>query len=212
MKKVTKAVIGCKTTEYLKLNIIACNVKEKMIENAAEFPGTSLAVNKLKNDQLLFEDLILTSKGNSAITAQRNEQAKTVHEDLRLLLDPVNVIAAGNEGTIGLSGFPSSLDPTPQPIPDRVMIRKVTPGKTELSAKLYIESLKLRYLMFRVRVTTVPGATIDDPSWKEVLRTSSSYKLVLTDLIRLETIYISVNAYNKHGEGIYSEPIRFTAI
>ena len=211
MKKVTKAVIGCKTTEYQKLNNIACNVKEKMTDNAAAFPGTATAVNKLKDDQLLFETLISTSRGNHAIRSQRNEQAKIVHEDLRLLLNPVNAIAEGNEATIALSGFPSSLDPSPQPIPSRVMIKKITSGKTELSAKISIESLKLRYLTFSVRVTTVPGAAINDPSWKEVLRTTSSYKLVLPDLIRKEDIFISVNASNKYGEGIYSEPTPFTA-
>ena len=209
MKKVTKAVIGCKTTEYLKLNIIACNIKEKMLENAAEFPGTSVAVNKLKDDQLLFEDLIFTSKGNSAITAQRNEQAKTVHEDLRLLLDPVNIIAAGNEGTIGLSGFPCSLDPSPQPIPNKVVIRRIVKGETDLYAKVYIESLKQRNLMYTVRITTVAGAPVNDPSWEIALQTYSLKKLVLTDLTFLQDIYISVNASNTAGRGIFSDSIHY---
>lgn len=211
MKRATTAVINCKITEFIKLNTLAGRVVEKMTENAVEFPGTSTEVATLNASQELFTTLIATAKGNHVITDQRNEQAKLVLSNLQTILTLVNTIAAGNKATITLSGFAGSLDLTPQPIPSQVIIKRIVQGKTELSAKIYIMSLKQRHLTYTVKTTSVKGAAVNDPSWKEVLRTTSSYKLVLPDLERNQSIYISVRASNTRGEGIYSDPMRFSA-
>lgn len=209
MRKTVKAVIGCKTTEYVRLNSIASRVKEGMLTNASLFPGTAAAVNKLKNDQLLFEDYIANAKGNHAILSQRNEQSKIVYADLQTLLHPVNTIAAGNVATIDLSGFPCSTDPAPRPVPDKVIIKRIVKGDTDLTAKIFIESLKQRNLTYTVRFTTVAGASVNDPTWKTILQVYSSKKLILPDLTPEQYMYISVSASNTAGAGIYSDPKPF---
>ena len=108
-----------------------------------------------------------------------------------------------------MSGFLSSIDPAPQPIPNKAVIKRIVKGETDLYAKIYIESLKQRNLMYTVRITTVAGAPVNDPSWKTALQTYSLKKLVLSDLILLQDIYISVNASNTAGMGIFSDSIHY---
>ena len=211
MKRATKAVINCKITEFIKLNTLAGRVVEKMTENASEFPGTATKVATLNTSQELFTTLIATAKGNSIIVDQRNEHAKVVLSNLQTLLTLVNMIAGGNKATITLSGFAGSSDLTPRPVPNQVVIKRIVKGETELSAKIFIISLKQRDLCYTVRTTSVAGAGVNDPSWKVVLYTSSSYKLVLPDLVKNQNLYISVSATNTRGEGIFSDPMRFSA-
>lgn len=211
MKRVTKAVIIYKTSEVVSIYKLAVRVAEGMKENAVEFPGTEEEVATLNSGQQLLGQYIGTAKGNHVITNQRNEQAKKVHSILQSLQFQVNIAAAGNEAIIGLSGFPVSLDPNPKPVPEKVVIRKIVKGETDLSAKIYIESLKQRRLWYSVRTTTVAGAEINDPSWKEVLETTSSKGLIITGLIENKKIFISVNARNTRGKGAYSAPMSFSA-
>lgn len=211
MKKTTKAVIIHKTTEVVSLSQLAGRVVSLMTENASVFPGTAADVAVLKSSQQLLSDFISNAKGNHVITTQRNDQAKRVHVQLQNLMNKVNLIAAGDVAIVLLSGFHKSMDPLPLPVPDKIIIRKVTPGQTALSAKIYIESLKQRRLFYIVRTTTVAGADVDDPSWRVVLRTGNSKGLIISGLARLEDVYISVNARNTAGEGIYSEPMSFSA-
>lgn len=211
MKKITKAVIICTARAIVALNKLAIKVKAAMTLNATTFPGTAAAVTTLNTDQTLFNTLIGTAKGNTVITKQRNEQAKLVLADLQALLIPVNAVAKGNEAIIALSGFPNSLDPSPQSIPSKVVIKQIVDGEVNLSAKITIVSLKQGRLTYTVRTTTVAGAGVNDPSWKVVLSTTSSRKLILLNLVKNQEIYIDVHASNARGTGIFSDPMPFSA-
>ena len=209
MKRVTKAVIIYKTSEVVSIYKLAVRVAERMKENAEKFPDTAEEVDTLNTEQQLLGQYIGTAKGNHVITNLRNEQAKVVHGLLQSLQHKVNVVADGDIATVGLSGFTVSSDPNPKPVPDKVIIRKIVKGKTDLSAKIFIESLKQRRLWYYVRTTSVAGAGINDPSWKEVLRTTSSKRLIISNLTHKEYVYISVNARSTAGEGMYSEAMSF---
>ncbi len=211
MKKITKAVILCTVKAVVKLNKLALKVKNAMTLNASTFPGTAALVTTLNNDQALFATYIANAKGNTTVKNQRDEQAAIVLADLQALLAPVNNVAKGNVATIALSGFPNSADPTPQSIPAQVVIKKVVDGPTTLSAKIHIVSLKQSHLTYTVRTTTVAGAGVNDPSWKIVLTTTSSRKLIIPNLIHNQEIYIDICAGNAHGTGLYSDPMSFSA-
>jgi hypothetical protein len=211
MKKITKAVILCTARAYVSLNKLALKVKNALILNASTFPGTATLVATLGTDQANFATYIAGAKGNATVTNQRNELAPTILADLQALLIPVNAIAKGNTAIIALSGFPNSADPTPQSIPAQVVIKRIVDGPTTLSAKIFIESLKQSRLTYTVRTTTVAGAGANDPSWKVVLQTTSSRKLIIPNLTHLQEIYIDVCASNAHGTGLYSDPMAFNA-
>ena len=211
MKRVTKAVMGCNKNQPIAINSTAIKVKTNMTLNAALFTGTSAAVTALGVEQGTLAGFIGTAKGNHTIIDQRNVQAVKVYGMLQALLFPVNTVANGNVATIDLSGFPSSLDSNPQAVPGKVSIKKIVPGVTELSAKIHIDSLKQSRLTYTVRTTTVAGAGVNDPSWVTVLQTHSSLKLILTGLIYSQTLYISVNAFNSHGVGVFSDTVSFRA-
>jgi len=211
MKKITKAVILCTAKAYISLSKLALKVKNALTSNAGTFPGTAAQVTALGTDQALFASYIANAKGNTVVTNQRNQQALKVMADLQALLGPVNTVAKGDTGIIALSGFPTSADPTPQSIPAKVVIKRIVDGQTALSAKIYIESLKQSHLTYTVRTTTVAGAGVNDPSWKVVLTTTSSRKLIIPNLTHLQDIYVDISASNAHGTGLTSDPMTFSA-
>jgi len=158
-EKVTKAVMGCTRSEVVAVNELAIKVKTGMTLNASLFPGTTAAITALGVDQGILAGYIGTARGNHTVTDQRNVQSAKVYGMLQALLFPVNTIANGNVATIDLSGFPSSLDSTPQAVPDKVIIKRIVKGDTELSAKIHISGLKQPHLTYTVRTTTVAGST-----------------------------------------------------
>ena len=212
MKRVTKAVMNCNKKSAVAVFTRGGDVKAGMTTNASSFPGTAIAVAAIGVDITQLGAYIGTSKGNSVIRGLRDALALKIYGELQFLLPPVNLAAAGSAAIIGLSGFPSSADTTPTAVPNQVIIKKVIPGQTALSAKIFIDSLKQPNLTYTVRVTTVAGAAPTDPSWIVALKTSSSRKLILTGLVSMQKIYIAINAENKKGEGVYSDPMLFVAL
>jgi hypothetical protein len=209
MKRVAKAVINCGAKAYVKLNKKAIKVKIAMNTNAGFFPGTAADVAQLDTDQTLFDTLIGGAKGNTTIKAQRNEQAKLVLEDMQTLLAPVNKAAAGNTAIIALSGFDNSLDPTPQSIPNKVVIKRIVNGVSGQTGKIYIEPMGQHSLTFNVRISTVANAPVNDPSWAQVLQTTNSKNLLIPNLTRGKEVFVQVNASNAAGTGLWSETIPF---
>jgi hypothetical protein len=210
MKRTPKAVMSCKKTSSTAIFALGGQVKSEMTINALTFPGTAAAITTLGGDLTLLGGFISNAKGNSIVKNQRDVQAAKVYGQLQALLFAVNTVAMGNVATIALSGFPSSADATPQTVPGQVIIKKIVPWATELSAKILIAGLGQPHLTYIVRTTTVAGAPVNDPSWVTALRTTNSRKLILTGLIHNQDIYIEVNASNVAGVGIFSDPMMFS--
>ena len=211
MKRVTKAVMNCNKKSAVAVFTRGGDVKAGMTTNASSFPGTAAAVAALGTDLTQLGTYIGTARGNSVIKGLRDALALKIYGELQALLVPVNIAAAGNVATIGLSGFACNADATPIAIPNQVIIKRIVPGKEDLSAKIFIESLKQSNLTYTVRTTTVAGANINDPSWVTVLETSNSRKLILTGLVKNQEIFIDMKAKNKRGIGMYSDAMSFCA-
>ena len=212
MKRTPRAVMNCNKKSATAVFTRGGDVKAGMTTSAAMFPGTAAAIAALGTDLTQLGTYIGTARGNSVIKSLRDVLALKIYGELQLLLAPVNIAAAGNVATIGLSGFACSADAVLQTIPNQVIINKAVQWKTELSAKIFIESLKQPRLTYIVRTTTVAGAGVNDPSWVTVLQTPSSKKLIVPGLIKNQQIYISVNASSTHGIGTFSDPMSFTAL
>jgi hypothetical protein len=211
MKRVTKAVMNCKKSSATEVFTRGGEVKAGMTTNAAMFPGTAAAITTLGTDLTLLGTYIGTARGNSVIKNLRDVLALKIYAELQALLVPVNIAAAGNVATIGLSGFPSSADVAPQTVPGQIIIKRIVRGTADLSAKIFIESLKQSYLTYTVRTTTVAGAGVNDPSWVIALIETNSRKLILTGLVKNQEIYIDIKAKNARGTGIYSDAMSFSA-
>ena len=60
-------------------------------------------------------------------------------------------------------------------------------------------------------MTTVANASPEDPSWKVVLQTTSSRKLIIPNLVRNQDVYFDVNASNARGIGKFSDAMVYSA-
>ena len=209
MKRIITAAIHCKGTAYIKLNERAIKVKNNMITNAGVFPDAAADLALLKTEQELFGTLIADAKGNSLVKKQRNTLAKKILLRLKILVMHVNLVAEGDPTIIILSGFDCSADPIRHPIPVKVVIRRVVNGASNRTAKIYIEAMGQTGLTFNVRVTTIANAVVDDLNWKTVLQTTNSKELVIPDLIRGKEVFITINASNASGTGLWSEAAPF---
>jgi hypothetical protein len=209
MKRIAKVAINCTNRAHVKLNKLCVKVIDGLTENAAEFPDATDGVTKLKTDQALYAKQIGTAKGNATITKQRNMQADIILADLQALGIVVDEVADGDVGIIALSGFDSSLDPSPKSIPEKVVISRVINGAITQTAKIFIESTGQTNLVFHVRISTVANAPVNDPSWVTVLQTTNSRELIIPNLTRGKEVFIQVNAMNAAGTGLWSEAFPF---
>ena len=205
MARKIRAVVHATVKSHVKLNKKALQVKKGMTDNAATFPGTAVDVTKLSDDQALYATYIAGAKGNTVVKAQRNSMALVILDDLQKLLPPVNIVANGDPAIIAQAGFDSSADPTPHSIPKQVVIKRMVNGAENQTAKIYIEAMGQSGLTFQVRITTVPNAASNDPSWVLVLQTTSSKKLIIPNLTRGKEVFIQINAMNAAGIGIWSD-------
>jgi hypothetical protein len=211
MKKIIKAVLNVDPKDAVEVNNLAIKVGAALAINGASFPGIATGLTKLNTDQAKLSTLMGTAKGNKTIKDQRILQSELVYADLQALAAIVNSVASNNLGLIDLSGFPNSANPTPQPIPNQIVIKRIVDAKTALTAKIYILSLKQKRLNYTVRMTTVANAPADDASWKVVLQTTSSRKLIIPNLVRNQDVYFDVNASNARGVGKFSDAMVYSA-
>lgn len=209
MKRQFKAVTNCYTKQPNKVNDLATKVISGLTTNAATFPGTAPAVTTLTTENNKLTPLIANAPGNRLIKDQRDAQTVKVYNLLTPLVATVTQIAAGKLEIIDLSGFPASAEPTPQPIPDQVVIQRITDGKTQQSAKVYINPVGLRNLIYTIQVTKTSPTSAMDSTWTVALTTKNSRNIVLENLERGKEIFIQINATNARGTGLWSEPISF---
>jgi hypothetical protein len=133
---------------------------------------------------------------------------------LQLERNYVNFVAQGDRAIILLSGFDASNDPLPLPIPDAPAIRRIDDGLIPLSAKILLVNqsgpviVKKRNLWYIVQMSTTP---LEQDSFKTVLFTSNSRKLIITGLIRLQEVFFRVAVLNAHGQGNWSPCVPFVA-
>jgi hypothetical protein len=201
MKQTYYAVMQIKSSlNFNQVNLRASSVATKLIENADVFTSPAIDPTRLQEENGKLEKYMGLAKGNSEMMAKRNEQSKLVHGMLKELTPYVNGVAKGVKSIILLSGFPASTEPTPNPAPEAVIIKRIVPGPTANTAKLYVVAQKVA----NSYIVQTSNTLADANSFKTVLVSTSSRKLIISNTVRGQEIFIRVAANNANGDGQWS--------
>lgn len=201
------AVMGCTPQQPAKVHTLASRVIDGYKDNPTIFaaPLPDLVSFTKENDLLGLH--IAEAKGNHQKKIERDEKCVEVYN---LLINEgipyVNSIANGDQAIINLSGFRANKEPTPKGIPAKVVIKKVTDGKTPESAKITLANMGSG-LSYKVQISVVVPGTA--PSFAPAMESTSSRRLVLDSLEKGKEILIRVAASNTKGTGDWSEPYSF---
>jgi hypothetical protein len=201
------AVMGCTPQQPVKVHTLVSRVIDGYKDNPTIFATPDPDIPSLTNERDLLGLHIAEAKGNHLKKIERDEKCVEVYNLLINQAIPyVNSIANGDESLIYLSGFRANKAPTPRGIPAKVVIKKVTDGKTPQSAKIIIANMGSG-LMYKVQISiVVPGTA---PSYAPAMESTSSRKLVLDSLEKGKEILIRIAASNTKGMGDWSEPYSF---
>jgi hypothetical protein len=206
MKRRFIAVLKMSPKEFQKVFNRCKDVSKGLKDSIATYPTPvpSTAVLDTENGKL---GTLITEadSGSHQKIADRDEQSAKVYGLLRTETSYVDFVADGDKAKILLSGFQASTEPTPQPVPAKVVMKRVESGKTEHSAKIFIIALrdKIRY---NVQVSTTNQ---EESSFETVLTDKNSFKLVLENLTEGAKIYIRIQGSNPAGQGDWSDPMEF---
>ncbi|MBP7497965.1 MAG: fibronectin type III domain-containing protein [Bacteroidales bacterium] len=179
----------------------------KLRLNVSIFNNPNPTLEEMETQVDVLQNYIdLVNGGDHSYIGMRNEATALLYRMNQQQLIYVNQVANGNVGILELSGYDISDEPNPRPIPDQVIIKKIVPGKTAKTAKIFIVSMEQVRLNFIVQMTTTPEL---EDSWKQILLKSNSNNIIISDLIHGQEVWFRVCAYNPAGTGLWSVPVSF---
>jgi hypothetical protein len=206
MKRRFVAVLKMNPKEFQKVFNRCKDVSKGLKDNIATFPTPVPPTATLDTENGKLGTLITEAdSGSHQKVADRDKQSEKVYGLLRTETTYVDYVADGDRAIVLLSGFQASAEPTPQPVPAKVVMKRVDSGKTEHSAKIFIIPLG-KGIRYNVQVSTTNQ---EEDSFETVLSNKASTKLILADLTEGAKIYIRVNATNPAGDGDFSDPMEF---
>jgi len=153
----------------------------------------------------------LATKANTALNGThtdivaRNEEAAKLYNLLKDEVLYVNKIAINNEAVLLRSGFDTNKEVSKPSIPVKVIIKNITAGSEEHSAKIAIENVS-NARNYRIQTNNVSSTSTD---WILTNFATSSFQLYVSELTRGQEIWIRVSAGNTSGWGEWSDPVSF---
>ncbi|MBP7496173.1 MAG: fibronectin type III domain-containing protein, partial [Bacteroidales bacterium] len=202
-----KAVMRIRPKEYNKVADKADEVADSLETNVAKYPNPNPTIAEIRAQLLIVRNLIAkVNEGDRTQIGLRDESVNLLYQMLLNELIYVNIIGNNDRGILMLSGFEVTDEPNPQPVPDQVVIKRIVDGDIADSAKIFIVSLHLKNLIYYVEMTDTPELPA---SWKNILSTLNSRKLIINNLISGEKHYFRVRASNASGIGSWSQPVPF---
>ena len=203
------AVMHCSPLQPKKLLTLLNKVITNLTTNAVKFPSPTNAVATLQAEVTPFTTAIGNATGGSLEdTAARNKEAIKVHGLLQGNLPYINGIAKGDKDTILLSGYDASNQAQPAAVPDAPVIKKVENGVEHGTCKMLLAK-HTGYKGKRTFFVEVSTSATDPNSFKLVLITGSSRKLVIPGLTRGQEIFIRLYSMNAKGKSHYSNVVSF---
>ena len=207
------AVMHCSPLQPKKLLTLLNKVIADLTANAVKFPSPTSTIVILQAEVTLFTNLIAAAKGGGLeATAARNKEAIKVHGLLQANIPYVNGIARGDKDTILLSGFDSSTEAQPTTIPDAPVIKKIIEGPVHGSLKIMLAKTTTGTHIRKVKRTLIVELTTNgtDPnSFKIVLITGSSKKLIILNMAKGVEVFIKIAAMNVKGTSQYSNTVSY---
>ncbi|MBI3501446.1 MAG: fibronectin type III domain-containing protein [Bacteroidetes bacterium] len=213
MKRIFFAVMHCTPKQFGKLFQLLNKVIGKLTANSNIYGNPDPSLGVLQNEVVPFEKAIADAKkGGSEATEARNKEALKVHGLLKEELTYVNKVAKNDKDTILLSGFDASEEPEPAEVPDAPVIKKIDDGDSPGTAKIFLAKTtsplltKKQKLTFIIEMTTTVS---DESSFKTVLLTHNSKKLIVPNLVRGQEVFIRISVMNARGQSNWSTVVSF---
>jgi hypothetical protein len=214
MKRGSRAVMHCTAKEHARLIDRGTLVVAGLNANSTIYPDPNP-----KPDELSLEvGLLVTLSGQAKVNTQkkeaRDQQASKLFGMLLEETHYVNKVAKGDRATILLSGFEASAEPSPRPVPDVPVIKRVENGSAPHSAKIFLAkttsvlNTKKESLNYIVQMCTDDSK---EENWKTVLHTQNSKKLLVLNLVRGQEYFFRISALNARGQSDWSETVAFIA-
>jgi hypothetical protein len=181
--------------------------------NALKFPTPGTAVSVLQAEVIPLQTAIAAAKGGGIIaTANLHKEAVKVHGLLKAGLPYVNLISAGDDSIILLSGYDKSLDKEPAAIPNIPVVSKIIEGPIHGSIKIELAINHSPLLVKKVKRTLIvemkPTGT-DDTNYKIVLLTGSGKKLIVPNMTKGVEQDFCVSAMNAKGTSKRSNVVSY---
>jgi len=201
------AVLKVKVDDYKGILDRAKGVSSAMNKNSAIYTNPNPLLGAIDAQVLVVQGFIdKVNTGDHSFIASRNEAAVTLYNMLKNELIYVNKRGNYDRAILILSGFPVNKFPEPQPIPDKVVIKRVEDGKEPNTAKFFIMQIGQRYVFYNIQTTLTPD---DETSWKTLVTVKSSMKLIVPGLENQVLMWYRIAAGNAHGMGQWSNRISF---
>ncbi|MBP7496174.1 MAG: hypothetical protein KA792_00720 [Bacteroidales bacterium] len=200
-------VMKVKITDYKAILNLARTVVVAMTDNSLIYtdPAPALATLSAKID-LLQEIVNKVNQGFKNWIGERNETAAELYLLLQQEIIYVNKIGNGDIGILQLSGF-SIVDPAnPKPVPPQVIIKRIEQVNRADTVKIIIEKINQTPAIFNIQTTLTPN---DESSWKLILSTHNSHKLLISNIVPDLKYWYRVAAANAQGQGPWSLAVPF---
>jgi len=210
-----KAVMHCTPKQVNKLINLGSKVVAGLTANVATYATPNPTVASINTEMTKLVTLQGNVKnGGKDATAKRDLQALKMFTLLSNELLYVNVVAQGDRDKILLSGFDINQQPSPNEVPDKLSIKSVELGPFDHSIKINLAKFTSPVQITRTAFTFIVEMCTDtskEENWKDVLHSSNSKKLIITDLVRKTEYFFRVSAENSKGKGPASDPSAFVA-
>jgi hypothetical protein len=202
------AVMGVRRPAYFNQVLMRANtVVFALTNNASIFTTPDPALAVLIAQAAMLQGYINdVNDGDHSKIGLRNEASVKLYDMLREELVYINKIGNHNRGLLEQSGFAVNAMPEPQSVPPQVIIKRIVDGYSSNTAKIFIYSLHMRYLIYIVEQSTTPD---EETSWKPVLNCTNSGKLFIKNLKRGEEVWFRVCAQSSGGRGQWSNNVYF---
>ena len=212
--KVVTAVMHC--TQQEPKEVIAVGIR---VRDALYSPdGVALYANPPVDEATLTAQVAVagTAQGNvknggKSATTTRDAEVATLFTLLGKLILYVNGLYKGDKAKLEASGFDTSDDPTPHPIPDQPVIKSIKDGALAHSAKITLAKITSTLNKKRDNVTYfVQMATTDvEANYVTVLETKDKDELLIPNLTRGVEQFFRVAKSNAAGKSPYSASVAF---
>jgi len=220
MAKPFEPAIHCTVREYLKIEILGSKVIAQMTLNVATFGTPDPAMPILSAAVGLLNTKITAAKsGDHQKIADMHAQCEIVFAHLNSEKAYVKKVANGSKAIILLSGFDASEVGGPKVIPPKMVIDRIEKGPTENSVKIFLKPIsKVTVPTDRSLKSVVTGNEFivdmspdyaDPNSYKEVLATKNSRKLIVLNVSVDHPQWFKVAARNSRGQGPFSDPVKY---
>ena len=157
-----------------------------------------------------------TAQGNAKTsgkgsTTTRNAAIFTLYTSIDKLRLYVNGLYKGDKEKLEVSGFDTSKDPAPHPIPDEPVIKSIKDGPVAHSAKILLAKTTSTLNKQKDSVTYIVqmAGTNVEASYVTVLEVKDSRHLLIPGLTRGVEQFFRVAKSNAAGKSPFSTPVSF---